>query len=106
MILRLLYRSPRLILYRKFLWTMSAPGAASTSQVVTLPPIPELFNPAFLDFLLPPRFTPDSNSNVDVPEPESTFMNALKSVAHRKYTQNASPAFSSTCSHTLDAFHS
>ncbi len=82
---------------------MSVLGAASTSQIVTLLHIPELFDPDFLDVLLPPRSTPDA-TNVDVPEPENAFMNALKSVAHRKYTQNAAPAFSSTLSHTLDAF--
>ena len=85
---------------------MSASSAASTSQLVTLPHIPELFDPSFLDVLLPPRFTPDANANVDAPEPMNAFMNALKSVAHRKYTQNAAPAFNSTLSHTLDAFHS
>ncbi|KAI9464967.1 hypothetical protein BJY52DRAFT_1184014 [Lactarius psammicola] len=84
---------------------MSVPGAASTSQIVTLPHIPELFDPGFLDTLLPPRPTSDA-TNVDAPEPENAFMNALKSVAHRKYTQNAAPAFSSTLSHTLDAFQS
>jgi hypothetical protein len=85
---------------------MSTPGAASTSQIVTLPHIPELFDPNFLDVLLPPRFTLDANSNVDVPEPENVFMKALRSVAHRKYTENAAPAFNSTRSHTLDAFYS
>ncbi|KAI9443399.1 hypothetical protein H4582DRAFT_1190106 [Lactarius indigo] len=83
----------------------SASGAASTSQIVTLPHIPELFDPDFLDVLLPPRSTPDT-MDVDAPEPENTFMNALKSVAHRKYTQNSAPAFNSTLSHTLDAFQS
>lgn len=82
---------------------MSASGAASTSQIVTLPNIPELFDPDFLDALLPPRSTPDA-IDVDAPEPENTFMNALKSVAHRKYTQKSAPAFDSTLSHTLDAF--
>ncbi|KAH9166119.1 hypothetical protein EDB89DRAFT_1910956 [Lactarius sanguifluus] len=82
---------------------MLASGAASTSQIVTLPHIPELFDPDFLDALLPPRSTPDA-TDVDALEPENTFMNALKSVAHRKYTQNSAPAFNSTLSHTLDAF--
>ncbi|KAF8272763.1 hypothetical protein EI94DRAFT_1717335 [Lactarius quietus] len=88
----------------RFLCTMSAPGPVSTSQIVTLPYIPELFDSDFLNVLLPPRSTPDTIA--DVPQPENAFMNALKSVAHRKYTQNASPAFSSTLSHTLDAFQS
>ena len=81
---------------------MSAPGQASTCQTVTLPHIPELFDPNFLDVLLPPRTT--SHAKVNVPQPENAFMNALNSVAHRKYTQNDSPAFSSTRSPTLDAF--
>ncbi|KAH9002791.1 hypothetical protein EDB86DRAFT_3063296 [Lactarius hatsudake] len=70
---------------------MLASGAASTSQIVTLPHIPELFDPDFLDALLPLR-------------PRILLCNALKSVAHRKYTQNSAPAFNSTLSHTLDAF--
>jgi hypothetical protein len=92
----------------RFLWTMSTPGSTSTSQIVTLPHIPELFDPDFLNVLLPPRSTPDAGIDMplDVPQPENAMINALKSVAHRKYTQNASPAFSSTLSSTLDAFHS
>ena len=91
----------------KSIWTMSTPGSASTSQIVTLPHIPELFDPDFLNVLLPPRSTFDDAMPLDVPQqPENALINALKSVAHRKYTQNASPAFSSTLSSTLDAFHS
>lgn len=92
----------------RFLWTMSTPGSTSTSQIVTLPHIPELFDSDFLNVLLPPRSTPDANVDMplDVPQPGNALMNALKSVAHRKYTQNDSPAFSSTLSATLDAFHS
>jgi len=81
---------------------MSTPAAASTSQIVTLPYIPELFDPNFLDVLLPPRSVPDND--VGAPVPENAFMNALKSVAHHKFTQNGAPAFSSTLSSTLDAF--
>lgn len=92
----------------RFIWTMSTPGSASTSQIVTIPHIPELFDPDFLNVLLPPRSTPNANVDVplDVPQPENALINALKSVAHRKYTQNDSPAFNSTLSPTLDAFQS
>jgi hypothetical protein len=83
---------------------MSIPLAASTSRVVTLPYIRELFDPNFLDVLLPPRPTPVTN--VAAPVAKNAFMDALKSVAHHMFTQNGAPAFSSTCSSTLDAFHS
>jgi hypothetical protein len=88
---------------------MSTPAsaAASTSQTVTLPHIPEVFNPDFLDVLLPPP--PPSLStdgNVGAPVPKSAFMDALKSVAYHKITENGAPAFSSTLSSTLDAFQS
>jgi hypothetical protein len=88
----------------KRLVKMSMPLAASTSQVVTLPYIRELFDPNFLDVLLPPR--PAPVPNVGTPAPKHAFMDALKSVAHHKLTQNAAPAFSSTLSSTLDAFQS
>ncbi len=78
---------------------MSIPLAASTSRVVTLPYIRELFDPNFLDVLLPPRPTPVTNVAAPVAK------NA-KSVAHHMFTQNGAPAFSSTLSSTLDAFHS
>jgi hypothetical protein len=87
---------------------MSTPVAAATSQIVTLPHIPELFDSDFLDVILPPAPTIDADADVDVnanvPTPTNPFMTALKSVLHRKYTQNAAPAFSSTLSSTLDAF--
>ena len=81
---------------------MSIPAAASTSRVVTLPHIRELFDPNFLDVLLPHR--PAPVTNVGTPAPKNAFMDALKSVSHHKLTQNGAPAFSSTLSNTLDAF--
>jgi hypothetical protein len=83
---------------------MSMPLASSTSQVVTLPYIRELFDPNFLDVLLPPRPAPVPNAGTLAPK--NAFMDALNSVAHHKLTQNAAPAFSSTLSRTLDAFQS
>jgi hypothetical protein len=87
---------------------MSTPAsaAASTSQIVTLPHIPELFYPNFLDVLLPPRPALSADANVGAPVPKSAFMDALKSVAHHRITENGAPAFSSTLSSTLDAFQS
>ncbi len=84
---------------------MSIP-AASTSQIVTLPHIPELFDPNFLDILLPPRPALSPHANVSAAVPKSAFMDALKSVAYHRLTENGSPAFSSTLSCTLDAFQS
>ena len=86
-------------------WTMSTSPAFS-SQIVTLPHIPELFQPDFLDVLLPPRTALSTDANVAAPVPKSAFMDALKSVAHHKVTENGAPAFSSTLSSTLDAFQS
>ena len=69
---------------------MSSPAsavAASTSQIVTLPQIPELFYPNFLDILLPPRpvlSTGHGNTGTPVPTGKNAFMDALKSVAHHK----------------------
>lgn len=84
----------------------SAGSAASSSQVFTLPHIPELFDPNFLDILLPPRPVLSADANVGAPVPKSAFMDALKSVAHHKITENGAPAYSSTLSSTLDAFQS
>ncbi|THH20486.1 hypothetical protein EW146_g888 [Bondarzewia mesenterica] len=83
---------------------ISTPPAAASSQDVTLPFISELYDPNFLDVLLPPR---DCTAVVDVPvqdEPRNPLIDALKATSHRTYTENDSPAFNSTLSPTLDAF--
>lgn len=85
---------------------MSTPAAASTSQVVTLPYVPELFDPNFLDVLLPPRPAPSADVAIGTTVPRNAFVRALKSVAHHKFTRNGARAFSSTLSSTLDAFQS
>ncbi|KAH9975635.1 hypothetical protein BJV74DRAFT_967795 [Russula compacta] len=85
---------------------MSTPAAASTSQVVTLPYVPELFDPNFLDVLLPPRPAPSADAAIGTTVPRNAFVDALKSIAHHKFTRNRAPAFSSTLSSTLDAFQS
>ncbi|KZT27099.1 hypothetical protein NEOLEDRAFT_1176895 [Neolentinus lepideus HHB14362 ss-1] len=81
----------------------STPAAAATSQTVTLPFVEELFNPNFLDVLLPATRNPVSVSSV-VDTPQNPMMDALKSTASHTLTWNDAPAFSSTGSATLDAF--
>ncbi|KDQ56468.1 hypothetical protein JAAARDRAFT_195103 [Jaapia argillacea MUCL 33604] len=90
---------------------MSAPAVASSSQNVTLPYIPELYNANFLDVLLPLKAT--SSVDVAMSDPSSSsyasavknpMINALKSTANRAWTDNGAPSYSSTGSATLDAF--
>ncbi|KAI5995300.1 hypothetical protein F5J12DRAFT_855869 [Pisolithus orientalis] len=84
------------------------PTAVRSSQNVTLPPIPELFDPNFLDALLPPpKSTPPQEIIVEgsvESRVENKMMDALRSTVHHKYTENDAPAFSSTLSPTLDAY--
>ncbi|KAI0343536.1 hypothetical protein BDW22DRAFT_1181293 [Trametopsis cervina] len=75
----------------------------ASSQNVTLPHIPELYDPAFLDKLLPLRAAPESSHGAQTPVTNS-MMDALKAVANRTRTDKNSPAYSSTGSDTLDAF--
>ncbi|KAF7789173.1 hypothetical protein EIP86_000110 [Pleurotus ostreatoroseus] len=83
---------------------MSTNAVSSTSQIVTLPHIPELFDPNFLDVLLPqPASAPLLQQNARV-EPKNPMIEALKADANHVYTTNGSPAFASTLSPTLDAF--
>ncbi|KAG2142792.1 uncharacterized protein EDB93DRAFT_1105456 [Suillus bovinus] len=86
---------------------MTAPIAAASSQNVTLPAIPELTNPNFLDVLLP--VSEDATSPIVIsenpPADSNAMMDVLHSTAHHKLTENDSPAFSSTLSATLDAFN-
>ena len=86
--------------------TMSVPPSAASSQNVTLPAIPELTNPNFLDVLLPPVDGVQSILKVTDPSPahSNAMMDALRSIAHHKLTENGAPAFGSTHSATLDAF--
>lgn len=87
------------------LTTQMAPAATSTSQNVTLPVIPELYDPKFLDVLLPKSDAP--SAEVDVQKAAShPMMDALMATSNRTRTQNSDPAYSSTLSATLDAFQS
>ncbi|SRR6266403_3453438 len=86
---------------------MSTSAVPSTSsQIVIVPHIPELFDPNFLDVLLPPRPALGTDTNVGAFVSKNAFMDALKSVTQHKFTENGAPAFSSTLSSTLDAFQS
>lgn len=74
-----------------------------SAQKVTLPSIPELYNPNFLDVLLPPVENVKPKPPSDTPT--NPMMDALNSVANRGYTANNAQAFESTGSATLDAFN-
>lgn len=83
-----------------------APVTAASSQNVTLPVIPELYDPNFLDVLLPKR---DAPLAVDVemkePEPTHPMIDALMTTENRTRTTNNDPAYASSLSPTLDLFH-
>ena len=92
--------------------TMSAASssniASPTRQNVTIPDIPQLFNPNYLDILLPPsdeetyEIIPTSAENDD--DSTNPLMKALHNTTYRTLTKNGAEAFSSTLSATLDAF--
>lgn len=85
----------------------AVPAAAATSQHVTLPVIPELYSPDFLDILLPiKQNVVHDTDHVDTttPEVQNPMMDALKATANRTFTENGAPAYSSTTSPLLDAF--
>jgi hypothetical protein len=84
----------------------SAPAstAATASQNITLPFIPELYDNDYLQILLP--VSPNVESKIPAPSaaPKNAMMEALKSTAHQTLTENAAMAYSSTLVATLDAF--
>jgi hypothetical protein len=71
-------------------------------QNPVIPPIPELFNSNFLDELIPPASTPKATAPSPEPHP---MTDALRQFSHRTQTENNAPAYDSTLSATLDAFH-
>lgn len=84
-------------------------AAAASSQNVTLPHIPELYNPNFLDVLVPVVDAKIFESVTNLKQPSgSTFRNpmidALQASAKQMLTENLAPAYNSTGSPTLDAF--
>lgn len=74
---------------------------------VTIPYLPELYDPLFLDKLLPakPISDPASGEPEKPPKQGDEFMAALKTVTNRKFTQNEAHAYASTLSATVDAFN-
>ena len=85
------------------MYTGSIPPASSTSQVVTLPFIEELYDPNFLDILLPAAKDIPSAMEVGGGN-RNPLMEALRSTTNQSFTTNSAPAYSSTGSATLDAF--
>ena len=80
---------------------MASTTPSSSSQIVTLPDIPELFNPNFLDILIPPaQKSPIKAEQVQ----NNPMIDALKATVNQTRTANNAPAYSSTSSATLDAF--
>jgi hypothetical protein len=81
---------------------------ALTSQNVTLPHIPELFNPDFLNVLVPVSAADSRVVVMDANDashfPTNSLMTRLRS-DDRAYNKHMAMAFSSTGSATLDAFH-
>lgn len=80
-----------------------APSAAASSQNVTIPVIPELYDPNFLDALLPKHDVPLS-PEAKAEEPNHLIFDALKITANRTQTTDDDPAHCSTLSATHDAF--
>lgn len=83
---------------------MAAQSIARTSCNVTLPNIPELFNPNFLNVLIPEQKTNTTIEKKDT-GPTNPLMTALMTDNFHTYTENGAPALSSTGSATLDAFN-
>lgn len=84
--------------------SVQSPYASETSQVVSLPPIPELFDPNFLDILVPAtQDSPTPKKEVAAVAPNA-MIDALRATVHQKRTENNAPTFSSTLVPTLDAY--
>lgn len=81
----------------------SSHNVALTSQKLSLPEIPELFDSNYLDVLLPAS-TPSTAKPPAPAGPSNVLMEALKEVSNRTHTENDAPALKSTLSGTLDAF--
>jgi Domain of unknown function (DUF2828) len=86
--------------------TPSASSPRDSKRDVTVPSLPELRDPDFLDRLLPPpTVVPTAKPKVDAqPVQGSTFMAAISQAANRKRTTNHAAGFASTLDPTLDAF--
>ncbi|KAG8803454.1 hypothetical protein FRC17_006177, partial [Serendipita sp. 399] len=74
---------------------------SDSTRDVTHPPLPELFNPSFLDLLIPKPVPKKDAPSV----PKNAFMTALAAEANKQHTQNMAHAFASTGSPLVDAFN-
>ncbi|KAG8906412.1 hypothetical protein FRB99_006914 [Tulasnella sp. 403] len=83
--------------------TTSTYSPSQSSQDVTIPYIPELFDPDYLDKLFP-KAAPSVSAAPANLAPSHPFMDALREEANMTRTDNNAPAFASTKSLALDAF--
>ncbi|KAJ6256193.1 hypothetical protein Dda_9028 [Drechslerella dactyloides] len=83
-------------------------AAKAPTQITTLPHLPELYNPGYLDVLLPPPSQKSATAgaqDASTAVPKNPMMDALMATTNRKRTQNNAKAFRSTNDKLLDAFH-
>lgn len=80
----------------------SLPPSVASAQDFTLPEIPELYRPDFLDVLVPAPSPEDKAASQ--PVRSNPMMSALQSIPTFTYTQNGAATFNTTDSPTLDAF--
>ena len=76
------------------------------SQIIVLPDIPELYDDNFLDILLPVRgggFTAGRETTTSAST--NPVIEALIENSRRTFTDKGTPAYNSTGSPILDAFH-
>jgi hypothetical protein len=84
---------------------VSTVAVTLSTQKVTLPNISELYDPNFLDILVPVMDTKHVNVAPTTPlAPKNPMMDALHLTAHHAFTKNHAPAYNSTLSATLNAF--
>jgi len=80
-------------------------AARSSSRSFLLPSIPELFNPNFLDALVPEQAPISNEPQVQLhAAPSNLMIDALKSTGRQILTENMAPAYSGTDSATVNAF--
>jgi hypothetical protein len=86
----------------------SVSSPRDSKRDVTVPSLPELHDPNFLDRLLPPpAVVPAAKPKVDAQHTQGTsFMATMATASNRKRTTNHAAGFSSTLDPTLDAFDS
>ncbi|KAF7428952.1 hypothetical protein PC9H_008189 [Pleurotus ostreatus] len=87
---------------RRVISMASLPPSVASAQNFTLPEIPELYRPDFLDVLVPAPPVEDKAAPQSVKS--NPMMSALQSIPTFTFTQNGAPTFNTTGSPTLDAF--